>query len=104
MSQQTEGIFLAAFDRTNGFPSASFGNAGVLLIEGTKFGNQGRIEPFDGDLFLAARTDPSLENDKHEVKIGNVTLKKGEISGFLFRFSKDGTLLDKQGMKKTGHY
>jgi len=93
--QQTGGVFLAAFDRTNGFPVTTFADKGVRLIEGLFSGEQGQVEAFGEDLYLVAGTVPSLENDKHEVKVGNVTLKKGEISGFLFRFSKDGTLLDK---------
>jgi hypothetical protein len=92
--EQTQGVFLAAFDRTNGFPVTTFADKGVRLIEGLTSGG-GRVEPFGDDLFLVAGTEPRLENDKHEVKIGNVTLKKGEIAGFLFRFSKDGKLLDR---------
>ncbi len=93
--RSTQGVFVAAFNRADGSPLTSFGNRGVQLIEGITGEEQGRIEPFGDDLFLIARTHPSLERGKHEVKIGNVIIKKGEMSGFLFRLSRDGAIIGK---------
>ena len=92
MSQGSEGVYVAAFDRSNGLPVKSFGVGGVRLVEGRTLGNQGRIEPFRDDLFLVIRTDPRLEDEKHEVKIGDTVLRHGEMEGLLFRLRKDGTV------------
>lgn len=94
MDRETEGVFVAAFDRTSGLPVKAFGSGGTQLIEGLKWGEQGRIEPFGNTLFLAARTEPSLEK-KHEVKIGETIFTHDGVSGFLFRLRTDGRVVDK---------
>ncbi len=94
MNSSSEGVFVAAFDRTSGLPLASFGNSGAQLVEGLRFGQQGRIECFGDTLFLAARTG-IMRNEKREAKVGSTLLNYGEMNGLLLHFSKDGTLLAK---------
>jgi hypothetical protein len=89
LDKGTGGVFVVAFDRRTGLPVTAFGNRGTLLVEGLKFGNQGRIETFGDDLYLIAR---AIKGEEREIKIGSTTLRNGDFGGFLFHFLKDGTL------------
>ena len=93
LDPKAEGVYVAAFDRTSALPVKSFGNDGIRVIDGLRWGEQGRLGLFDDSLFLVARTDPSI-GDKHEIKIGDTIIKHGEMSGFLFRLRKDGTVVN----------
>jgi len=97
INQRAEGVYVAAFDRTSGLPVRSFGTSGTRLIEGLSYGNQGRMGRFGDTLFLVARTEPSLESEKHEIMIGNRIIKHGDMNGFLFRLRKDGTVDSERG-------
>jgi len=90
IEQKTEGVFVAAFDQSNGLAIRSFGNNGTRMIEGLEFGDQGRIELFDDHLFLVAETAASLRDGRHVVTIGKIVLSTGGARGFLFRFSTNG--------------
>jgi hypothetical protein len=92
--EKTNGLFIAAFRRVDGAPVKSFGDDGVVSIEGG-FGVGAAMEPFGDSLFMAAGTSDVLEHEGPQIKIGDTVIRHGDMNGYLFQFSKDGKLISK---------